>query len=72
MMHPPPPNSMLDVSYNGIRAIENLSTLTELTKIFLANNKIKEIRNLDALVKLTMLELGANRIRVRSGKERGR
>ena len=50
-------------SYNNIRKIENIGTLTKLKKLFFAGNKISKIENLETLTELTMLELGANRIR---------
>jgi len=51
------------VSYNSVRRIENLGHLSQLKRLFLANNKIKVIANLDGMPLLEMLELGANRIR---------
>ena len=53
----------LDFSFNSIRAIANLDTLTNLKKLYLVNNKIKKMNGLNALTSLTMLELGSNRIR---------
>ncbi|PRD24869.1 UNVERIFIED_CONTAM: Ppp1r7 [Trichonephila clavipes] len=55
---------VLDISFNRITKIENLSNLLNLKKLFLINNKITKIENLDALENLEMLELGSNRIRV--------
>ena len=57
--------STLDLSYNGIRKIENISRLINVQKLFLSCNKITKIEGLDSLKMITMLELGANRIRVR-------
>lgn len=58
---------MLDLSYNGIRKIRHLEQQTQLTQLFLANNKITKMNNLTTFPMLTQLELGANRIRVRVG-----
>ena len=55
----------LDLSFNLIRVIEGLSTLTGLTDLYLINNKITVIDGLQTLTNLTMLELGSNRLRVR-------
>lgn len=55
---------ILDISFNRLRKIENLSTLTKLRKLFLCSNKISKIENLDALINLETLELGDNRLRV--------
>jgi len=57
---------LLDLSFNRIKKIENISHLHKLKKLFLVNNKISEIDDVSQLTQLTMLELGANRIRVRS------
>ncbi|KAJ1820797.1 protein phosphatase regulatory subunit Sds22 [Coemansia sp. S610] len=53
----------LDLSFNKIRAIENVETLAQLSELFFVSNKIARIENLGALRMLTNLELGANRIR---------
>ena len=57
----------LDFSFNSIRVIENLKSLTNLKKIYLVNNKIKKMSGLNNLSSLKMLELGSNRIRVIEG-----
>ena len=54
----------LDLSFNRIKKIEGLETLTQVKKLFLVQNKISKIENLEPLVNVTMLELGSNRIRV--------
>ena len=55
---------MLDLSFNHIRVIEGVSTLTNLKDLFLINNKLVVIEGLHTLTNLTMLELGSNRLRV--------
>lgn len=55
---------MLDVSFNRLHQIKNLSALTNLRKLFLCANRISLIENLDHFSSLTMLELGDNKIRV--------
>jgi protein phosphatase 1 regulatory subunit 7 len=52
----------LDLSFNKIRTIDNLSHLSELSHLYLASNKITAIHNVERLEKLVVLELGANRI----------
>lgn len=54
----------LDLSFNHIRFIEGVSTLINLTDLYLINNKLTIIDNLQTLTNLTMLELGSNRIKV--------
>ncbi|QUC23699.1 uncharacterized protein UV8b_07940 [Ustilaginoidea virens] len=53
----------LDLSFNKIKHIKNISHLTQLKDLFLVANKISNIEGLDSLDKLTSLELGSNRIR---------
>ncbi|KAJ2879672.1 protein phosphatase regulatory subunit Sds22 [Coemansia aciculifera] len=53
----------LDLSFNKIRRIENVSLLMKLSELFFVSNKIQRIENLGTLRMLTNLELGANRIR---------
>eukprot|EP00906_Rhabdomonas_costata_P034891 RCo049065 len=53
----------LDCSYNNIRAIDGVHTLTELRELYLQSNKITSIEGLSTLVNLNLLELGCNRIR---------
>ena len=48
----------LDLSFNLISKIENLSPLTKLVDLSLFQNQISEIENLDALVNLNVLSLG--------------
>lgn len=57
----------LDISFNRLSEIKNLTHLPSLQKIFLCANRISKIQNLELLANLTTLELGDNRIRV-SGK----
>jgi len=54
----------LDISFNRIRKIENLSKLKKLKKLYLCANKITKIENLEELEGLELLELGDNKIRV--------
>ena len=55
----------LDLSFNLIKTIENLNSLSKLKKLFFVQNKISKIVGLQSLQQLEMLELGANKIRVR-------
>lgn len=52
------------MSFNLIKAIENLGCLVKVTKLFLVSNKISKIEGLQNLLQLEMIELGANKIRV--------
>ena len=52
------------MSFNRIKKIENLETLTKIQKTYLCQNRISKIENLNHLTEITMLELGSNRIRV--------
>lgn len=53
----------LDLSFNKIKHIKNISHMQDLKDLFLVANKISKIEGLDGLGKLTSLELGSNRIR---------
>lgn len=53
----------LDLSFNKLKHIKNLESLTSLTELYFVQNRIQKIENLDSLTKLTMVELAANRIR---------
>ncbi|CAI7620409.1 unnamed protein product [Penicillium manginii] len=53
----------LDLSFNKIKHIKNVSHLVHLTDIYFVQNKISTIEGLEGLLKLRNLELGANRIR---------
>ncbi|KAG5981920.1 hypothetical protein E4U55_002539 [Claviceps digitariae] len=53
----------LDLSFNKIKHIKNISHMTELKDLFLVANKISRIEGLETFEKLTSLELGSNRIR---------
>ena len=55
--------SWLDLSFNQIRKIENIATLTELRELYFVNCKIAELEGLDSLVNLRLLEMGSNRLR---------
>jgi protein phosphatase 1 regulatory subunit 7 len=64
----------LDMSYNAIRDMSLVRlccthTSSNLTELYLANNKLKEISGLSGLVNLKKLDLGANRIRVMNPNE---
>ncbi|KAK6457662.1 regulatory subunit for the mitotic function of type I protein phosphatase [Scheffersomyces xylosifermentans] len=52
----------LDFSFNKIKNIKNIETLTKLENLYFVQNKIKEIKNLETLTKLKNLELGGNKI----------
>ncbi len=54
----------LDLSYNRLRKIENLGTLTKLKILYLVHNKITKIDGLTSNLQLELLEMGDNRIRV--------
>ena len=53
----------LNVHGNGLRSIDNLSTLVHLRSLVLSANLIENIGGLDALRSLEYLNLAANRIR---------
>ncbi|KAK0130405.1 hypothetical protein ONS96_000925 [Cadophora gregata f. sp. sojae] len=59
----------LDLSFNKIKHIKNISHLTQLTDLYFVQNKISVIENLEGLTKLRNLELAANRIREIQGLE---
>ncbi len=52
------------MSFNKIKKLEGLDTLTKVQKLFVINNRISKIENIGHLRQLTMLELGSNGIRV--------
>ena len=54
----------LDMSYNVIREMAPVRLCTNLTELYLAQNKIKFISGLKNLTQLRKVDLGANRIRV--------
>ncbi|MCJ1479528.1 hypothetical protein MMC13_008214 [Lambiella insularis] len=53
----------LDLSFNKIKHIKNVSHLKELTDLYFVQNRIQRIEGLNGLSKLRNLELAANRIR---------
>ena len=53
----------LDLSFNKIRHIKNISHLTKLRDLYFVANKISAIDGLSTLTELVSLELGSNRIR---------
>ena len=53
----------LDLSFNKIKHIKNVSHLKQLKELYFVQNRIQKIENLDGLDRLTMIELAANRIR---------
>ncbi|KAJ5893382.1 Leucine rich repeats (2 copies) [Penicillium taxi] len=55
--------STLDLSFNKIKHIKNISHLEKLTDLFLVQNKVSKIEGLEGQTVLRNLELGANRIR---------
>lgn len=55
----------LDLSFNKIKHIKNISHLKKLTELFFVQNKITRIEGLEDLRLIKNLELGANKIRVR-------
>jgi protein phosphatase 1 regulatory subunit 7 len=66
-----PSLTTLDMSYNAIRDMTPVSYCSNLTELYLANNKLKEIKGLSSLATLKKLDLGANRIRVMDPNELG-
>lgn len=50
----------LDLSFNLITDIENLSNLTKLTDLSLFANQIKKLEGLDTLTELNVLSFGQN------------
>lgn len=59
----------LDLSYNKLKHINNLSTLKKLDHLYFVQNRISKIENLEELTELVYLELGANRVREIAGLE---
>ncbi|EAW08254.1 putative protein phosphatase PP1 regulatory subunit Sds22 [Aspergillus clavatus NRRL 1] len=53
----------LDLSFNKIKHIKNISHLVHLTDLYFVQDRISKIEGLEGLTKLRNLELGANRIR---------
>lgn len=54
----------LDISFNRLKKIEGLETLTKLRKLYLPQNRFTKMENVGHLEELVMLELGANKLRV--------
>ena len=54
---------VLDVSFNVIRATNQVAICSELEECYIAANKLRSIDGFQRLEKLTKLDLGANRIR---------
>ena len=50
------------LSSNGIKKIENLNNLTELTTLDLAQNQIEKLENLESLEKLEELWMNDNKL----------
>jgi protein phosphatase 1 regulatory subunit 7 len=62
----------LDMSFNAIRDMSPLKFCSSnLTELYLANNKLKQITGLNGLVNLRKLDLGANRFRIMDADELG-
>lgn len=59
----PPDLVVLDLSFNEIRRIENVSHLSHLRDLYFVSNRIKRIQGLEGLSKLRLLELGSNALR---------
>lgn len=59
----------LDLSFNKIKHIKNISHLKRLTDLYFVQNKISTIEGLAGLTNLRNLELAANRIREIRGLE---
>lgn len=54
----------LDLSFNKIKHVKNISHLVKLTDLYFVQNKISKIEGVETFTSLRNLELGANRIRV--------
>lgn len=54
----------LDLSFNKLKHIKNISHLVKLKELFFVQNRISKIEGLEGLTEIKNLELGANRIRV--------
>lgn len=54
---------ILDLSYNKLKHIKNISNLRKLDHLYFVQNRLTKIENLEELRDLVYLELGANRIR---------
>lgn len=55
-------DSVLDLSFNRIKKIEGLDSLTKLELLNLTDNKISAIENMDSLQKLTNFGIANNLI----------
>ncbi|KAL5339104.1 hypothetical protein BJX70DRAFT_388180 [Aspergillus crustosus] len=53
----------LDLSFNKLKHIKNISHLVKLKDLYFVQNKITKIEGLEGLTQIKNLELGANRIR---------
>ncbi|KAL4751293.1 hypothetical protein BDW72DRAFT_203249 [Aspergillus terricola var. indicus] len=53
----------LDLSFNKLKHIKNISHLVKLKDLYFVQNKISKIEGLEGLTEIKNLELGANRIR---------
>ncbi|RMZ78338.1 hypothetical protein DV738_g3869, partial [Chaetothyriales sp. CBS 135597] len=53
----------LDLSFNKIKTIKNISHMTSLQELYFVQNRISKIENLDNLASVRMIELAGNRIR---------
>ncbi|KAL4785336.1 hypothetical protein BJX76DRAFT_347110 [Aspergillus varians] len=53
----------LDLSFNKLKHIKNVSHLVKLKELFFVQNRISKIEGLEGLTELKNLELGANKIR---------
>lgn len=56
---------ILNLSYNRISKIDNLTNNRDLNELLLASNNIKKIEGIDNLKNLKVLELGFNKIEVK-------
>lgn len=52
----------LDLSFNNIKHIKHVNTLTKLENLYFVQNRISKIENIENLINLTNLELGGNKI----------
>ncbi|CBF89513.1 putative protein phosphatase PP1 regulatory subunit Sds22 [Aspergillus nidulans FGSC A4] len=53
----------LDLSFNKLKHIKNISHLVKLKDLYFVQNKISKIEGLEGLTEIKNLELGANKIR---------
>ena len=53
----------MDLSFNRIKEIKGLETLTSIRKLYLSANRLRKMENLETLTTLEILDVGDNKIR---------